>query len=173
MLFAMKNVTFTAAERAATGECLASILTTGLSSSSLAERAAEILDTVLTCLGSVAKGAAAVLVAIIGTLSSLLLTQLSGMVGELTGSNHVTIRVGPTPKSKSSGVPLGTHLLGDLDLASYCAAMDAGTSNETRAQTGPGAALDNWVCTGATRPRFVVATPITNDAIHQKWTSYP
>lgn len=62
---------------------------------------ANVIHTVLDCFGKFVDGAAAVIIGIITSLTGLLVTQLAGIVGEVTRSNHLTVRVARSECSTS------------------------------------------------------------------------
>lgn len=91
ILLSTRSAALKAAERIAAGECIASALEAGVSDASVSERVGLIVKAALTCLKAAASGPAAVLLSLIQTLSSLLVTQLNGLVSEIRGDTHLTV----------------------------------------------------------------------------------
>lgn len=88
----LAGVTLADREKLAVGECAAGILEAGRT-----PEAGEVTRAVIDCFGTVVKGPAAIVVAVVSSLASLLVTQIVGIVGELTRTNHLSIKVTATP----------------------------------------------------------------------------
>ncbi|HEX6500019.1 MAG TPA: hypothetical protein VF054_13455 [Micromonosporaceae bacterium] len=84
----------------------------------------------------------------------------------------VTASVSPAGKPTGTGKPSARHpgagpsptrtVLGSLDLQTmgrFCVSRDAGFATLRRAPQGPGAAIDNWACTGKSRTRGFTIVP--------------
>jgi hypothetical protein len=56
----------------------------------------SVLRTLLDCFGKVVTGPAQIVVSLLTSLTSLLITQIVGIAGELTGTNHLTIDISQT-----------------------------------------------------------------------------
>lgn len=89
MYLTMSGARLVAREKAAIGECAAGVIDAGVKPDP-----GKVTRAVIDCFGTVVKGAAAAVVAIISSLASVLVTQFIGVAGELTRTNHLTITVG-------------------------------------------------------------------------------
>ncbi|WP_353953568.1 hypothetical protein V6K52_09200 [Knoellia sp. S7-12] len=89
----------------ALGECAAGVIEAGADPDP-----GRVLRTVLDCFGGQVEGAAAVIVGVLTSLASLLVTQVVGLIGEVTQTNHLTISVTNTDLSAAPAQPAGPVL---------------------------------------------------------------
>lgn len=96
---AVYGVAFTPAQLAEVGDCVANVVDIAIDPDP-----GRVLGTVLGCFGTAVGGAAGVVVGVLTSLSSLLVTNVVGVVGEFTGTNHIEITV----ESESLGAGMGS-----------------------------------------------------------------
>ena len=109
LYLAVSGVSWAGREKAAVGECAAGVLEAGVKPDP-----GKVTRAVLDCLGTVVKGPAAVIAAVLSSLSSLLVTQVIGIAGEITQTNHLRIDVNAVAvPQEPDGVDLVSLFVGD------------------------------------------------------------